>query len=224
MKRVAYAASFGTDTPEYTDEQICQCGKLLKSFDAVSVRENSGKGVIDRFGWSAQNLQSVLDPTMLLTAADYSKVLPKTPCGSLHKIFYYVLDETEGVENFLGELASFLRLGLCGISNIQKGNGVLASIEDWLTNIRDAEFIVTDSFHGMVFSIIFHKPFVVCVNSNRGADRFSSLLSELNLSDRIIVSGSDMKKLASGDINWLEVDNRLDELRNHSFNFLKQAL
>ena len=76
----------------------------------------------------------------------------------------------------------------------------------------------------MVFSIIFHKPFVVCVNSNRGADRFSSLLSELNLSDRIIVSGSDMKKLASGDINWLEVDNRLDELRNHSFNFLKQAL
>lgn len=224
VKRVAYAASFGTDTPEYTDEQICQCGKLLKSFDAVSVRENSGKGVIDRFGWSAQNLQSVLDPTMLLTAADYSKVLPKTPCGSLHKIFYYVLDETEGVENFLGELASFLRLGLCGISNIQKGNGVLASIEDWLTNIRDAEFVVTDSFHGMVFSIIFHKPFVVCVNSNRGADRFSSLLTELNLSDRIMESCSDMKKLASGDINWFEVDNRLGELRDHSFNFLKQAM
>lgn len=224
VKRVAYAASFGTDTPEYTDEQICQCGKLLKSFDAVSVRENSGKGVIDRFGWSAQNLQSVLDPTMLLTAADYSKVLPKTPCGSLHKIFYYVLDETEGVENFLGELASFLRLGLCGISNIQKGNGVLASIEDWLTNIRDAEFVVTDSFHGMVFSIIFHKPFVVCVNSNRGADRFSSLLAELNLSDRIIEPGNDLKKQVSDNINWFEVDNRLGELRDHSFNFLKQAL
>lgn len=76
VKRIAYAASFGTDKPEYSDEQIKQCKKLIGLFDGVSLREESGLSVVSNFGWKANVEGVVLDPTMLLAAEDYQKVLP----------------------------------------------------------------------------------------------------------------------------------------------------
>lgn len=224
VKRIAYAASFGTDKPEYSDEQITQCKKLIGLFDGVSLREESGLSVVSTFGWKANVEGVVLDPTMLLVAEDYQKVLPLKASESKGKIFYYVLDRNDRINAILSEVSQNLDKELYGISDIQKGNEPLISIEEWLTDIRDAEFVITDSFHGMVFSIIFHKPFLVVVNKNRGADRFTNLLSMLGLLDRMVVEGANIDVKMKTSIAWPNVDSKIIHLKTKSVSFLKQNL
>lgn len=224
VRRIAYAASFGTDKPEYSEEQIQQCKKLVGLFDGVSLREESGLSVVSTFGWKANVEGVVLDPTMLLDAGDYQKALPLKPFMSKGKVFYYVLDRNEQINALLKEVSQVLDKELYGISDIQKGNEPLISIVEWLTDIRDAEFVITDSFHGMVFSIIFHKPFLVAVNKDRGADRFTNLLSMLGLSDRMIVEGANVGKKIEANIVWSIVDDKIIQLKMKSMSFLKQNL
>lgn len=215
-------ASFGTDKPEYSDEQIKQCKKLIGFFDAVSLREESGLSVISTFGWKANVEGVVLDPTMLLAAEDYQKVLPLKASESKGKIFYYVLDRNDQINAILSEVSQNLDKELYGISDIQKDNEILISIEEWLTDIRDAEFVITDSFHGMVFSILFHKQFTVIANKKRGITRFTSLLSMFGLEDRLINSPNEYKQLP--DIDYDEVDISLEQRRSESLDFLSKAL
>lgn len=224
VKRVAYAASFGTGTPEYTEEQKQQCEKLIKQFNAVSFREKSGITVLENFGWNIPVEGVVLDPTLLLTSNDYCKLLPSQKSISNGLIFYYVLDRTPNIDMVLSELSNYFGMGTYGIANIQKKDNTLASIEEWMMNIRDADFVVTDSFHGMVFSIIFHKPFVVTVNVERGADRFISLLSLLGLYSRIITDGNPIDKIMREQINWEIIDRNIIKLKDKSITFLKEKL
>ena len=224
IRRIAFAASFGTDTPEYTPVQIEQCGELLKTFDGISLREKSGMEVFKHFGWSIDSVQVVLDPTMLLSAKDYSKILPVNKAKSVNKIFYYVLDRNQIIESVLIRSQTLLGKEIFGISNIQKGDNVLIPIEEWLVNIRDADFVITDSFHGMVFSIIFHKPFVVSVNLARGADRFTSLLSLLGIENRMLTPTRQVKDVVLNDIDWEKVDEKLLDMKTKSKVFLKEVL
>ena len=87
---------------------------------------------------------------------------------------------------------------------------------------RDADYVVTDSFHGMVFSIIFNKPFIAIGNKSRGMARFCSLLEELKLDDRLITLQEQGKIFTP--INWERVNLRLEELRCVSFSFLKNNI
>lgn len=95
------------------------------------------------------------------------------------------------------------------------------TIEDWFAEFRDAEYVVTDSFHGMVFSIIFNKPFSIVMNPSGGNDRYLSLLSQLGLMERIV---SDELQPVFSAIDWSDVNHRLTELRKASFEFLKTNL
>lgn len=80
--------------------------------------------------------------------------------------------------------------------------------------------MVTNSYHGTIFAIIFKKPFYTLINNNRGEARFYSLLSKLNLLDRIVVSLPEKFE----EINWTDLDSRLGELKYRSIEFLKNAL
>ena len=105
------------------------------------------------------------------------------------------------------------------------GDYIIPPIEGWLQGFRDAEYIITDSFHGTVFSIINRKPFFALVNKDRGASRFESLLEQLGLEDRLIydIDTFDLSNL-NNNIDYNTVAIRLDELRNHSVDFLKKYL
>ena len=100
----------------------------------------------------------------------------------------------------------------------------LPSIEEWLSNFRNSKFIFTDSFHGMVFSIIFNVPFAVYVNKKRGSSRFVSLLKQVGLKNRIIESEKEYDQIKNDEINWKEVNEKLNNLRNSSIDFLKNNL
>ena len=218
-KRVAYAASFGGSEWIYTPEQERLCGALAKKFDAISVREASGVQLCkEHFGVEATH---VLDPTLLLTVKDYESLLSRQQ-NATNTLLAYILDTSLEKLTFLERMAKKYNLEL----KIKGANDDISwddSIEDWLSEIRDAAMVITDSFHGSVFSILFQRPFLSIVNKRRGAERFISLLSKLELEDRL-VDDVTTYELTDLTIDWSEVDTRLVREREMSLEFLKDAL
>lgn len=223
VHRIAYAASFGTAEPEYTKEDIKECGNLLSLFDTISVREQGALHVFNRFGWNADNIKIVLDPTLLLDRIDYESVIYPIEQDKPY-LFAYVLDKTFDKDTAIQEICKSHNLIQKTIANIQDENTSLPSIEDWLGLIKNAHYTITDSFHGMVFSIIFHIPFVVVVNKQRGADRFESLLNKLNLNDRLSYTPSEIHEKILKPIDWKDVDSLLQKYRKESMDFLRNSL
>ncbi len=217
IKRVAYAASFGTDKWEFTLKQTEHCAVLAKKFDGISVREKSGLALCDKY--LGVNATHVLDPTLLLQAEDYVKL-----CSHISKrepfIFAYVLDESEDKLKSIVNFAERKRL-----SYIIKGADNTVSdadtIELWLSYFRDATFVVTDSFHGTAFSIIFNKNFYVFGNEKRGNSRFDSLLETFGLKDRMV---NNVLPEKIDNINWEEVNKRREAAIINSKLWLKQNL
>lgn len=226
IKRIAYAASFGTDQWEYTSDQTEKCKNLVKKFDAVSVRESSAVNLCkEHFGINALH---VLDPTMLLNKNDYISLFeasqtPKSP-GNL---LVYILDETHEKAELVDKIAKekglipFMVNSLVDNQYAPLEKRIQPPIENWLRGFYDAEFVITDSFHGCVFSIIFGKPFIAYGNIKRGLSRFNSLLKMFSLEDRLTTS-NNINQL--NDIDWNLIEKKLNDLRIESFDFLKNNL
>lgn len=217
VKKLSYAASFGCKEWEYTQEQEQMCSKLASRFEAISVRENSGLELCKQhFG---VNATCVLDPTLLLNKEDYTKVCTNIPSKDKH-IFVYSLVVSDKV---LAAASSVSKETGLPVIVKQAGDKVKKedTIEDWFAEFRDAEYVVTDSFHGMVFSIIFNKPFSIVMNPSGGNDRYISLLSQLGLMDRII---KDEMTPTIEPIDWNEVNCRLNDMKQSSLDFLEKHL
>ena len=100
----------------------------------------------------------------------------------------------------------------------------MPSIESWLTGIDNSKLVLTDSYHGMVFSIIMHKPFIVKVNEKRGSDRFVTLLKKLGLENRMVNDVTDVDNAIKSQIDWDSVENKLKVERLNSISFLKDNI
>lgn len=227
VRRIAYAASFGNSSPQYTEDERINCGDLVAKFNAISVREKSGLDIITNFKWKVRNKTIVLDPTMLLSQKRYLSLLPSKKSKTQNKIFCYILDEEYETNNLVNRLCRLLQKERYDFFNKdlrKKTHSVLPSIEEWLMNIRDAEYIVTDSFHGMVFSLIFNKNFFVYCNSKRGIDRFKSLLEYFGLEKCIINNIKELELNYKVDINWTYVNKKIEEGKKNSINFLNSTL
>lgn len=229
VKRVAYAASLGTCDWEYTDDETNQCKDLVQDFDAVSVREESSVGLLkEKLGVEAQ---LVLDPTLLLSAEEYiiqigiDKVQP-----SAGNLFYYFLDDNvqkqEAVDYLRTKKSNLIPFTANGLPEDPEEPielRIQPPVEQWLRGFYDAEIVVTDSFHGSVFSIIFGKPFYVLLNESRGNARIETLLSAFGLEDRIIHSAADVDRVAQ-NYDVMAVKKRLLELQQKSMKFLEKSL
>lgn len=219
IKRIAYAPSFGVETWEYTAEETEECKKYIQKMDAVSCREAEGVEMCKKH-LNCDTVKHVLDPTMLLTKDDYQKfvTINKEKTG---KLLVYVMDPTEDKQRLIDTIAS----KYCLVPNSIYKSGVKSppSVEFWLQQFEDAEFVVTDSFHACVFSIIFGKEFIVYGNKNRGLSRFTSLLRMFGLEDRMILSFDEYidKEIVS---SITESQKKLEELRIESKEWLSNAL
>lgn len=231
IKRISYAASFGGDEWSFSSELTNRCGNLLKKFDAISVREYSAIALCkEHFGVDA--LQ-VLDPTMLLEKEEYLSIIPpeKAPRGD---IFCYVLDRSVEKKKIITQIAQSMGLSTFesmpelddSIYNLygEIEKAVYPPVEDWLSAFNEAKMVITDSFHGVVFSIIFNKPFWVIGNEGRGMARFQSVLSLFGLEDRLITRENGDKIDYSETILWDSVNARRAALKEESIGFLKNAL
>jgi len=233
VKRVAYAASFGTGDWEYSPQETQECSRLLKMFDAVSVREFSGVGLCKK-NLDVDAVQ-MLDPTLLLDKNIYLSLSENVKAGGQENgLLSYFLDESEEKKAIARSLADKYGFSLFRNNNpsVEKyrlsfEERIQSSVEQWIAGFRDAKFVVTDSFHGCVFSIIFNRPFIVLSNQKRGVDRVASLLSILGLEDRMIFPGIEMEEIyniMSSDIDWPSVNGRLRQWKDQSYMFLSLSL
>lgn len=228
IKRVAYAASFGTDYWEYSTGETSECKECVEKFDAVSTREDCGVQLCKKY--FDVEAKCVLDPTMLLSSKDYISLIEqsKTP-KSKGSLLVYVLDETENSKSIVAEISKIKHLVPFSVNNPYEYNEqkplkkrIKISVETWLRGFYDAEFIITDSFHACVFSILFQKQFVVIGNKSRGLARIESLFKRLGIENRFVEENKGVKAMENIDYN--KVFQRYDELKKESLAFLKENL
>lgn len=216
-RKIAYAASFGVEKWDYPEVMTEKARSLAKLFDAISVREDSGVALC------RENLmveaKTVLDPTLLLDVSDYEKF-----CRSPHPeeepyLAAYVLDLNEEKIAYINSVANTLNLKVRQMTVSDKGEPV----EEWLSAIRNAEFVITDSYHGSLFSIIFEKQFQTIINKERGADRFRTLFSRLGLEGRLLDEiPSEPSSLLPTD--YATVHRELHRLQEESLSFIQESL
>ena len=224
---ISYASSFGMKYWNFNDQETIKIKKLLERFSNVSVRESTAVHLCKNN--CDIDAKEVVDPTLLLT--DYSKLVGKTTNKKNEMVCFKF---TQGVSfyNFLNEfkektglevkiLAKTMPLFGTGIKNIP-----LPSIKTWLKSIAQAEFILTDSYHALLFSIIFEKKFIVMPANEKNFNRLSELLNYLNLSNRIYLSYDDLLKDDEWkkEIDFYKVKDLLDKRINSSKNFLNNSM
>ncbi|MCQ2246604.1 MAG: polysaccharide pyruvyl transferase family protein [Bacteroidaceae bacterium] len=204
--RIAYAASLGGEKTDYSDKDLKKLSELYEKFDRVTVRELSAVTALEELGWIAPNI--ALDPTLLLNREDYGYLIDSgnTIDMTSGKLYCYVLDMNPTIDGIIATFCKNMNCGyiIDGIEDVKKPT----SIEQWLRNIRDARFVITDSYHGSVFSIIFQRPFKFCGNVRRGNSRVVSLFTLIGVED-------------TNNPNWEIIEENVKTLRGDS---LKQLM
>lgn len=229
-RRYAYAASFGLSKWEGSEANREEISALLKQFNAISVRENSGVKICrDTFGVDAQ---LVLDPTLLHERSFYETTLLKDkPLKGNGKVVSYILgDKNKGQVLEIAKWAKNKGLkhnelfwtsldfpSLIGKSECHFSHVTLTT---WLNEIRNAEYVITNSFHATVFSILFGKKFVVLESPGGGLDRLLTLFSSLGIADRMVKNVDDIDNVLSSLIAYDSIKENHKKLIVDSTTFL----
>ena len=215
--RISYAASFGTN--EISKNLRMYAVSELEKFDLITVREDNAVEMLKKFGIKAL---PVCDPTLLLSQDDYSNIIAAANKPKKVSVFNYMLrrgrDSTDKTDEYI------VKRVFNGRSNLGK---CIVKPEEWVYLIKHCDFVVTDSFHGTVFAILFHRPFIAIndVNCSMNA-RISTLLYNLGLKDRMIeVYNEDtINKIIDSKIDWDQVDTKRDNWAKISSNLLVEAI
>ncbi|MBR6292507.1 MAG: polysaccharide pyruvyl transferase family protein [Bacteroidales bacterium] len=207
--RVAYAVSFGTAENELSSMEIKQYGLLYKNFKAVSVRELSAIDLLRKYNWSQPNPVHLLDPTFLLTPEHYKEIIISGNTNACNgDLFCYILDRTQETDKIIQEVALEKNLKPYFIYLNDP-----VSIPQWLRSFDEAKYVITDSFHGLVFSIIYNKPYRLIRNSFRGNARFDSIMQTFNLSDE-----------CNEEMKWDYVNETIKQYTSKASSFIAEAL
>lgn len=233
-KKIAYAASFGHD--EFTGDELerAEMSYYMQKFDAFSVRESSGvKLAKECFGVESTQ---VLDPVFLCPPSVYQNIAGKAKFNDDGKyIAAYILDPDINKENIIQEISKELSLPYhiytemfydnVSVKNKWSLDIETGKIEDRLSCLLNSEIIVTDSFHGMCFAIIFHKNFIAIKNTGRGAARFESIINILGLENRLIsVDDNEYKSILHEEVDYSSVLKKLKPEIQKSKSWLKHSL
>ena len=226
--KISYAASFGKDEFEGNVLDTLNCTGLLSSFYNISVRENVGKELLEREFNTTGTV--VLDPTLLLDSNDYSKIDDDKYEEPFDVGVYFVMDSkntilenkklkelfpNKKIVNIKGEFKK-MPFGKTFIYN---------SMSKWLDGFRKAKYIVTDSYHGLVFSIIFHKK-VICIGKNSASlSRFTTLIENLKGDiDKVFYASLKDVKDIDKELDYKTIDSNLQKMKEISIEFLKNNL
>ncbi len=232
IRRYAYAASFGLAEWKGTEEKRKEISALLRQFNAISVRENSGIKICrDTFGVDAQ---LVLDPTLLHERSFYESTLLKhKPLKSNGKVVSYILGDKN--KSQVLDIAAWARnkglkhnelfgtsLDFPALIGRSEFHFLHVDLTTWLDEIRNAEYVVTNSFHATVFCILFEKKFVVLESPGGGLDRLHTLFSVLDITNRMVKHVSNIDGCLLSDISYDIVKEKHKQLINRSTKFLCQ--
>ena len=224
-KRIAYAASFGGT--DWTGEHRSIVSDLLQKFDAIGVREKFGVETVKRI--SNCHAEHVPDPTLLHRNDFYNNLAKQAGKDSCAKAFVFeYIFRPSAASLFHCKLSSVFkarfRSARCHPPNISNQ----PTVASWMKNMRDSAFVLTDSFHGTVFAILWHKPFIALTRSGNigdGNERLVSLLSPLGLSNRMFSEYDEARvdAVLHEMIDWRHVDSIIDSWREHANNFFAKC-
>ena len=219
--KFVYGASLGFDSWRFnkTDEKIAK--KLLTKFSGISVRENDSIDLIKKhLGFNAI---LVLDPTLLINKKYYLKLIKNYKSDILKRInntkyiFAYILKNTTKIENYLSKVKKELNLPIFYLTIHKK-----EQVKEFLYGIINSKAVITNSFHGTVFSIMFNKSFIT-FKKRKGDNRLNNLKKIFNISDRIIDFNSSPS--ISLLTKPLYIDkSKLKSLKKKSILYLKKNL
>ena len=233
VKRVSYAASIGRDIDS---SEINRFTKYLKNFNAISVREQKAYTLCHQLGFDKSLI--AIDPTLLLNSSAYDSIeidSNGTDVAGKPYVFIYTLNIRTAEEIYWDDFQKIIakdglqirsvsssgylpaRELLPGVQNEQ------ATIPKWLSLIKHSEYVITTSFHGVVFCLLYHKPFYAVLLQNeysKGNDRIVSLLANVGLENRAIASTQDIEIAQYADICWEEIDEKIHQFRKKTIDFL----
>lgn len=237
VKRVSYAASIGRDIDS---SEINRFTKYLMNFNAISVREQKAYALCHQLGFDKSII--AIDPTLLLNSSAYDSIEIDSngiDVAGEPYVFIYTLNIRTAEEIYWDDFQKIIAKNGLQIRSVSS-SGYLpaqdllpgiqneqATIPEWLSLIKHSEYVITTSFHGVVFCLLYHKPFYAVLLNNeysKGNDRIVSLLKSVGLNNRIVSSDSDINSVKVDNISWEDVDAKLSELRKKSIDFLNREL
>lgn len=242
-KKISYAASFGHDKDFSTPAERVTISEYLSRFDAISVREAGGVKICNEvYGVEATQ---VLDPVFTADRKIFEELTEKAAANNRADKYEkylctYILDPTEEKKAAIRWVAEQKGLKIINLLDglpwlFEKNASQMrevgecpenVQVEDWLYYIRNSEFLVTDSCHGISFAIIFDRPFVGIANARRGLSRFDSLLGLFDLKHRYVTDANEIigNEALIEDIDYKPIKEKLESERVRSYEWLKDAL
>lgn len=221
--KVAYAASFGKTV--FSEEIIKDYKCLLSQYNAITVRESHAVQLLQ--DWNIECKGQVLDPTLLLDAQQWGKYITKDIKGKY--VLIYEIHNNPLLDDYAKRFAKYVGLPLIRISpsfhQISRGGKMIfcPSLGTFLSYIKNAQYIITDSFHGTAFAINFNKEFIEVLPNNQTGSRNQSILQLTGLENRIVVNYNDYS-LADKQINYANVNEIIKKERQKSMKILSLLL
>lgn len=225
IRRIAYAASIGNDNISQNTEEYKE---RISKIDYISVRENNAKQELSKY--INKNVEVTLDPTLLIKREEWDNMLDSEPLKNEKYILCYapkVDEEYLKIANYLSEMTG---LKVVHFERRDKNyNNVLMNAYttgplDFVNLIKNAEYVVTTSFHAVVFSIIFNKRFFVIPHRKTGS-RVTNLIEKLDIENRMFYNFHDFKDIDyKFNTNWEKAEKILEKEREKSITWLKNAI
>lgn len=218
-RNISYAASMGILPDNNADKQLLK--KLLSHLDEISAREEELKRLVVELGYECRQ---DIDPTLLLTGKEWCQILQIAPKVEDKYVLYYKLLPDTFELKMISDFAKSkgLKLKILNISASRmksEKNITTANPKEFLELVYNADFVFTSSFHGLVFSILFHKPFFCSFSKN--SLRAESLLRIFNIANRLLPPCSAIPDSVE-EIDYSEAEKKLESLRFNSLNYFKR--
>ncbi len=235
IRKISIASSFGVKyIPWY---QIKRTREYLNRIEFVSMRENRGSEIVKEL--TGRDVPTILDPVFLFNATEWADLIPSKEEYKEPYIFAYFLGNNPSFRNAVTAVAKRLNCKIVTLRHLDQYVESDESFGDYapynvdparfLNILRGASYICTDSFHGSVFSIIHHKPFVTFNRYNEKSkhsknSRIETLCNNLSLTNRRFSNSENLFKQLTEEIDYKSVDKKLQQLRKHTDNYLNEAL
>lgn len=228
-RRISYAASFG-DNLDYAEENKNHILSYIEKFDSVSVREQEAQKFL-----SNNNISSevTVDPTLLISKSQWEK-LAVSPNNKEDYILYFSVNSRKYSINIAKKLAKQTGLKVIELNPHPKSwnSGFIKKYGigpcEFLGYILNAKYIVTNSFHGTVFSILFNKPFLAAFDEKDGniikENRKYTLIEKVGLQDSIMTESKTIDLKTINHIPWDDVNAKIEQLKKESMEYLKKSL
>lgn len=224
-KKIAYAASFGKNT--LSEDEISKIKSLLKEYNAISVREKTGLDILKQC--DINNGKCLLDPTMMLSIKDWNDLYIQSKLNIKEKyLLIYMLGNVPRMYDYAKEIADkygykIIKFGWDYLKpkNVDKIYRFSSPV-DFIYLFQNAQYIVTNSFHGTAFAINFNKPFITIPPDENNA-RFNSILDMTNLQSKNMYKGLNIEE-ATKKIDYNQINDILNKKREEAINFLKNNI